>query len=77
MMFFFFPLCIFSLFKMTVHLHNQRKDCCSRKYQPSRKAVDKALLVTLTLHRNIDCGIVTKGCVLVGGIYLSGNGTWL
>lgn len=72
----FFPLGSFYLFKMTMHLYNQGRDCCSRKCLSSREAVHEASMATLTLHKNVDfrCEMSHKGCVLVGGMNLSGSG---
>lgn len=66
---------------MTMHLYNQGRDYCISKCLSSREAVHEASMATLahhilTLHKNIDlrCEMSHKGCVLVGGMYLSGNG---
>lgn len=78
---FFFPLCSFYLFKMTVYLYSQGRDCFIRKCLSSREAVHEAsmatlALYTLTLHKNVDFRheMSLKGCVLVDGMYLSSNG---
>lgn len=62
-----------------MHLHNQRRGCCRRKYPSSREAVDEASIDTLTLHKNIDirCEIVRVMCAWGEGMYLNGNGIWL
>lgn len=78
---FFFPLCSFYLFKMTMYLYSQGRDCCIRKCLSSREAVHEASMATLalhtlTLHKNVDFRheMSLKGCVLVDGMYLSSNG---